>query len=116
MLGGYQDGDIDDGNVYGDGDDDGNVYDDGGDDGNVFDNGDDDNGGDIIGLRFLFAFVVLFCSFACLLQLQYFTKTLCASKVEREPRRMEDPHRGDKKRSSRSCAVRRPYKLESIVK
>ncbi|GFS00923.1 hypothetical protein ElyMa_001083300, partial [Elysia marginata] len=31
------------------------------------------------------------------------------SRHYREPRRMEDLHRRDKKRSSRSCAVRRPY-------
>ncbi|GFS24994.1 hypothetical protein ElyMa_005171700 [Elysia marginata] len=32
----------------------------------------------------------------------------------REPRRMEFLHRGDKKRSSQSCAVRRPYKRAAI--
>ncbi|GFR67286.1 tigger transposable element-derived protein [Elysia marginata] len=32
----------------------------------------------------------------------------------REQRRKENLHRGDKKRSSRSCAVTRPYKQEAI--
>ncbi|GFR98204.1 hypothetical protein ElyMa_004495700 [Elysia marginata] len=32
-----------------------------------------------------------------------------------EPRRMEDLHHGDEKRSSRSCSVRRPYKRAAIV-
>ncbi|GFR76600.1 RNA-directed DNA polymerase from mobile element jockey-like [Elysia marginata] len=33
----------------------------------------------------------------------------------REPRRMEELHRGDKKGSSRSCAVKRPDKRAAII-